>query len=176
MKKLTLLSLGVPLFLFICGFLLPQPLRIPVQGASNHDWNHQTFWYYPWGASKVHKGIDIFAHESTPVIAATYGIILTTGSGSRGGNTILMLGPKWRLHYYAHLKKIDVHRGALVVSGQPLGEVGTTGNAQGKPPHLHYSILTLFPYIWRWDNSHLGHLKMFFLNPSALLLAESASK
>lgn len=164
--------LGLPLLFIISGFLLPQPLHIPVQGASSHDWNHETFWYYPWGKSIVHKGIDIFADEATPVIAATYGIILVAGKRGRGGNVILMLGPKWRLHYYAHLRDIEIQTGSFVFPRQLLGQVGTTGNAQGKPPHLHYSILTLIPYLWRWDDSSLGYLKMFFLNPSTMLLAK----
>jgi murein DD-endopeptidase MepM/ murein hydrolase activator NlpD len=53
------------------GFLVPEgQCKIPVVGAPSKDWNYKAFWYYPWGRSGVHKGIDIFAKEGTPVFAA----------------------------------------------------------------------------------------------------------
>ncbi|MEO0585982.1 MAG: M23 family peptidase, partial [Bacteroidota bacterium] len=72
--------------LFVMGLLLPQDLMIPVQGANQRDWNSETFWYYPWGSSITHKGVDIFAKEGTPVVSASHGIKLFKFSGSKGGN------------------------------------------------------------------------------------------
>ena len=98
---LTLLSVGA------LGGLLPETPTIPVQGATTRDWHPQSFWYYPWGRSGTHKGIDIFAQAGTPVLAATHGLVVHTGVDSLGGNIVLVLGSKWRLHYYAHLQDID---------------------------------------------------------------------
>jgi hypothetical protein len=53
---------------------------IPVEGATVADWNRDTFWHHPWGRSGVHKGIDIFAKEGTPVLAATGGVVLYAGT------------------------------------------------------------------------------------------------
>jgi len=85
---------------------------------------------------------------------------------------IAVLGPKWRIHYYAHLDQVNIGMGSFLNSGETIGTVGVTGNAKGKPPHLHYSMLTIFPYLSRWNNSTQGWLKIFFLNPSERLLAE----
>jgi len=60
----------------LTGLILPEKLTIPVDLASQQDWNHKTFWHEPWGASGVHKGIDIFAPTGRKVIAATYGIVI----------------------------------------------------------------------------------------------------
>jgi len=91
--------------------------------------------------------------------------LLYTGNLWRGGKAALILGPKWRLHYYAHLNEINTKRLSLVSSSCIIGTVGTSGNAANTPPHLHYSIVTLIPYPWRIDNDRQGWKKMFYLNP-----------
>jgi murein DD-endopeptidase MepM/ murein hydrolase activator NlpD len=118
----------------------------------------------------VHKGIDIFSPIGTPVIASTYGIVIYAGQLHLGGNVVVVLGPKWRIHYYAHLKSINTAIGTLVNTSQTIGTLGDSGNAKGKPAHLHYTILTIVPYVWRWDNSLQGWKKIFFLNPSDKLI------
>lgn len=82
-----------------------------------------------------------------------------------GGNIVLVLGPKWRLHYYAHMGQVSVTEMDIVDQNTQIGTVGTTGNAVGKPPHLHYSIATLIPYPWRYDSSVQGWKKIWYLNP-----------
>jgi murein DD-endopeptidase MepM/ murein hydrolase activator NlpD len=166
--RIALLSL---VSLLVVGFLLPESLVIPVQDASRSDWNADTFWYEPWGKSGVHKGIDIFSPSGTPVISSTYGITLFQGELGIGGNVVVVLGPKWRIHYYAHLDRTDVGFGSVVNTSDAIGTVGTSGNAKGKSPHLHYTIVTLFPYFWRWDSATQGWKKMFFLDPGAALVS-----
>lgn len=160
----------VLLVIFLSGYLLPGNIIIPVAGADKNSWNHNTFWHYPWGKSVVHKGIDVFAPVDTAVIAATGGLVLYTGELGIGGKVVLVLGPKWRLHYYAHLKEINTSFGSFISQGKTIGSIGKTGNAKTRPPHLHYTILTIIPYPWRIDGDRQGWKKMFVLNPSKLLL------
>ena len=156
---------AVLLTIFIAGYLVPESRVIPVQGASKKDWHPDTFWYEPWGASGVHKGMDIFAARGTPILATTNMVALYRGKLSLGGNVILALGPKWRLHYFAHLAEIKSDAGFLLAKGEAIGTVGDTGDAQGTPPHLHYSIASLVPMPWRMDGATQGHKKAFYLNP-----------
>jgi|TARA_B110000238_G_scaffold47761_1_gene51859 murein DD-endopeptidase MepM/ murein hydrolase activator NlpD len=137
---------------------------MPVDGATKVDYNKDTFWYYPWGKSVTHKGIDIFANEGTDLKSATYGIVLFVGEIKVGGNIILILGPKWRIHYYAHLKDMKTSSMSWVPRGKIIGSVGSSGNAKGKSPHVHYSILTPIPYLWRFDDDRQGWKKIFYLN------------
>jgi hypothetical protein len=103
-KRRLVKRIGVTiLVVFLAGYLVPERLVIPVEGATTPDWNDATFWYEPWGASGVHKGIDIFAPKGKHVLAATGGLVVFSGNNSRGGNVSLVLGPKWRFHYYAHM-------------------------------------------------------------------------
>lgn len=162
MLKRILLSI---LAIFIAGFLIPADYIIPVKGATSKDYNSESFWYYPWGKSGTHKGVDVFAKKHTDVLSSEMGIVLYAGYVSRGGNFVITLGPKWRMHYYAHLEEIYVSRGDVLTKGEKLGSVGDSGNAKGKAPHLHYSMITLAPYPWRIDTSVQGWKKMFYLNP-----------
>ncbi|MDJ1471485.1 M23 family metallopeptidase [Cytophagaceae bacterium DM2B3-1] len=161
--------LGFFCFVILIGLCIPEKLIIPVEKASERDWNHHTFWYYPWGKSGVHKGVDIFAPQGRNVVAATGGWVIWKGTFGRGGRAVIILGPQWHCHYYAHLQDYYTHWGSWVVQGKTIGSVGTSGNAAGKSPHLHYSVSTLIPYPWRWDSSRQGWKKMFYLNPDTLL-------
>jgi len=40
-----------------------------------------------------------------------------------------------------------------------------SGNAVGKQPHLHFSVMSLIPLPWRMDDSPQGHKKAFYLDP-----------
>lgn len=160
--KYVFLSL---LIILVIGYYLPQHFVMPVAGANDKSYSDNSFWFYPWGKSVTHKGVDIFGKKGTPVVASTYGLVIYTGVLERGGNVALVLGPKWRIHYYAHLKDINTSSLHFVKAGSGIGTVGTTGNAAGKPPHLHYSVSSLLPLPWRIDDAKQGWKKMFYLNP-----------
>ncbi|WP_243688649.1 M23 family metallopeptidase [Geotalea toluenoxydans] len=170
MGKLSKHLVVLALFALVVGFLMPQKLIIPVKFATKSDWNSKSFWFSPWGKSGVHKGIDIFAKEGTPVISACTGFVVSAESNGNGGKVVSILGPKWRIHYYAHLKTITVKVGEFVRHGSEVGTVGTTGNAVGKAPHLHYAIITQIPYVWNYRSEKHGFDRMFFLNPHELLI------
>lgn len=161
MKKAALTTIAI----LLLGLLLPQHFTMPVSGANDKDYNPNSFWYYPWGKSVTHKGVDIFAKEGTPVYSSTSGLVIFAGQIEIGGNVVFVLGPKWRLHYYAHLQDIETSTFSWASRGETIGTVGTSGNAVGKEPHLHYAIKTLVPYPWRIDKTRQGWRKMFYLNP-----------
>lgn len=165
-RKIGRKSLLVLAVIVALGLVWPAKTIIPVAGATAADWNKDTYWYEPWGASGVHKGIDIFAPSGQPVIAATGGIVVYSGTLQIGGEVIAVLGPKWRIHYYAHLDSRDVTAGSFVARGDQIGAVGNSGNAAGKPSHLHYSMVTPVPYPWRVNRSTQGWKRMFYLNPA----------
>jgi len=102
-------------------------------------------WGAPRGTGRHHEGQDIFAPKGTPILSATNGYIYKIGENNLGGQTVSVIGSGGRIYYYAHLdayaKGIAV--GDRVSKRSVLGYVGTTGNAQGTPPHLHFGIYTL---------------------------------
>jgi len=167
-SKKKIFGLGF-LIVIVVGLLIPQNFENPVDKADKNSYNSKSFWFYPWGKSGTHKGVDIFAKEGTTVRSSTRGLVLFTGEIERGGKVVLIVGSKWRLHYYAHLRDINTRLFSWTSKGEKIGTVGTTGNAKGKSPHLHYSIMTLVPYPWRIDRDEQGWKKMFYLNPITYL-------
>ena len=117
----------------------PRTLRVPVQGVSMRA-VRDTFGT-PRPGDRIHQGVDIFAPRGTPVVASTRGIVARIGENSLGGTVVWVLGPGGDRHYYAHLNSVaDIRIGQRVAPGDVLGTVGTTGNARGTPPHLHYGV------------------------------------
>jgi murein DD-endopeptidase MepM/ murein hydrolase activator NlpD len=49
------------------------------------------------------------------------------------------------VYYYAHLDSFatGLKAGAVLAAGDPLGAVGTTGNATPGSPHLHFAVYRL---------------------------------
>ncbi len=169
LSRLTQKRFAIPLAIFIVVMLLPNQWQVPVKGATASDWHPDTFWYEPWGSSGTHKGIDVFGAKGTPVTAANYGLLLFKGSFKKGGKVLVYLGPEWKIHYYAHLADFTASTPILVSSGETVGFLGDSGNAQGKPPHLHFTVLSLLPYFWKVDGSSQGWKKMFYLDPNDYL-------
>lgn len=81
------------LIIIIIGYLIPENFSMPVQGATSKDYNQASFWYYPWGKSVTHKGVDIFAKKGTTLNFGTSGIVLYVGTVDVGGNVVIVLDP-----------------------------------------------------------------------------------
>lgn len=98
-----------------------------------------------WGAPRPgyrkHQGTDIFAVYGTPVLAVVDGIIEDKAVTAIGGNKLWVRSPGdgWR-YYYAHMAGYapGITNGTRVKRGQTIGYIGTSGNAAGTPPHVHF--------------------------------------
>ena len=99
-------------------------------------------WGAPRGTNRTHEGQDIFAAKGTPILSATSGYVYNIGENNLGGQTVSVIGRGGRVYYYAHLDSYapQLKEGDWVTTRTVLGYVGTTGNAQGTPPHLHFGI------------------------------------
>lgn len=98
-------------------------------------------WGAARGADRKHEGQDIFAPRNTPVYSATAGYVIDVGENALGGRTVSVIGAGGRVYYYAHLAAYgDMKNGDAVTTDTILGYVGTSGNAAGTPPHLHFGV------------------------------------
>jgi murein DD-endopeptidase MepM/ murein hydrolase activator NlpD len=98
---------------------------------------------YEPGFSATHQGVDIFAAESTPVVAVEDGLAYSRIE-PKGGNAAYLEGDDGIVYYYGHLKSWDLRLlrpgKQPVKAGDPIGFVGTTGNAVGTSPHVHFQM------------------------------------
>jgi murein DD-endopeptidase MepM/ murein hydrolase activator NlpD len=117
-------------------------LAIPLEDVSKKQ--IADTWQAPRGEGRRHEGQDIFARRGTRILSATSGYILKIGENPLGGQTVSVIGKGGRTYYYAHLDSYakNIHERDRVTTRTVLGYVGTTGNAQGTPPHLHFGVYT----------------------------------
>ena len=115
-------------------------LSMPVQDVSKR--HVADTWHAPRGTDRVHEGQDIFAPKGTPILSATSGYVYNIGENNLGGQTVSVIGRGGRVYYYAHLDGYNpsLEEGDYVTTKTVLGYVGTTGNAKGTPPHLHFGV------------------------------------
>lgn len=96
----------------------------------------------------AHEGNDLFAGRGTPVVAVRSGTVSVQEGGLGGLMIFLYAGAD--TFFYAHLDSFLVSDGASVAQGETIGTVGSTGNAMGEVPHLHFEIQlggeTINPY------------------------------
>jgi murein DD-endopeptidase MepM/ murein hydrolase activator NlpD len=90
------------------------------------------------GRSTFHTGVDLIAPPGTPVLAAAGGVVSAAGSIPEYGIIVDIDHDNGLTSRYAHLSKTMVKVGDVVLKGQPVAQVGTTGRSTG--PHLHFEV------------------------------------
>jgi len=87
-----------------------------------------------------HEAVDITAPAGSEVRAMAPGIVGYAGKELKGyGNVMLVLHSGGWVTLYAHLSEFEARPGQRLVTGEVLGEVGSTGISKG--PHLHFELL-----------------------------------
>jgi|SRR5579883_1914635 len=111
----------------------------------------------------VHEALDIPAPRDTPVLAATEGTVAKLFTSKQGGLTVYQYDDSQQYCvYYAHLDHYakGLKEGTLLRKGDVLGYVGSTGDADAKAPHLHFTVFKLGPEKQWWKGTALDPLPM----------------
>ena len=91
------------------------------------SWNWPTLPALPAMAESNNFGIDFLGNEGDPVIAASSGVVVFSGSGLNGyGNLIIIKHNQMYLTAYAHNQERLVKEGDAVDAGQLIARMGKT--------------------------------------------------
>jgi murein DD-endopeptidase MepM/ murein hydrolase activator NlpD len=90
------------------------------------------------GQQSFHEGIDFPAESGTAIVAAASGLVVEAGWHPQYGKIVEIDHGNGLVSRYAHASQLGVKEGDLVVRGQHIGAVGTTGRSTG--PHLHFEV------------------------------------
>lgn len=93
---------------------------------------------FGWRDGRMHKGIDINLHKGDPIVAAFDGMVRIAHVKGAYGNVVIIRHYNGLETVYAHLSKIKVKPGQVVLAGQLIGLGGNTGRSSG--PHLHFEV------------------------------------
>ena len=94
---------------------------------------HPVYGYY-----RMHYGIDIGASYGTDIYAADGGYVTTSTYSSGYGNNVMIDHGDGRYTLYAHMTTRYVSEGDIVLQGDVIGIVGSTGVSTG--PHIHFEV------------------------------------
>jgi len=110
----------------------------PVRGP--HDFGGAGAHFGSGRAGHSHQGHDVFARCGVRMVAARGGRVKFVGYHAAAGNYMVIDGAGTGVDYaYMHLQEPTPFRaGERVYTGQTIGAVGESGNAQGC--HLHYEM------------------------------------
>lgn len=110
----------------------------PVRGR--HEYGSGAAAFGSGRSGHSHQGHDVFAACGTTLVAARGGKVKFREFQSAAGNYLVIDGAGTGTDYaYMHLKQPAlVQKGDTVYTGQPIGEVGDTGDARGC--HLHMEL------------------------------------
>ena len=123
-------------------FTWPAPSYIRV--TDEFGWRTDPF----TGKSSYHNGIDLGAPGGSKILAAYDGIVMAAAYDWSMGNYIMINHGDGLVTVYMHASKLLVKKDDVIVRGEQIGCVGTTGRSNGN--HLHFSVRLNGTYVSPW--------------------------
>jgi murein DD-endopeptidase MepM/ murein hydrolase activator NlpD len=122
--------------------LLAREIAMPLDGIDPASL-HSNFDERRGGGTRQHRALDIMAPRRTVIRSAVKGRVLKLFTSAAGGLMVYAADSSERfIVMYAHLDGYvpGLRDGAPLARGQPIGYVGSTGNALASAPHLHFAV------------------------------------
>lgn len=108
----------------------------PLEGAVNDCFGYRE--HPVEGEQQFHYGLDLQGDSGDVISAFADGTVTTVGESSTLGKYVTVLHENGYTTLYAHCSRITASSGQQVRLGDPIAEVGETGQATG--PHLHFEL------------------------------------
>lgn len=101
------------------------------------------------GIEKFHNGIDLAAPSGSSILAAYDGKVVASAYNGSMGNYVMIDHGNDLYTIYMHASALYVNKGDVVVKGQKIAAVGSTGRSTG--PHLHFGVRLNGSYVSPWS-------------------------
>lgn len=108
------------------------------RGDYFHPFNGPVTSGFGWRDSALHNGVDIDLNKGDKVCAAFDGMVRIAKRFGGFGNVVIVRHYNGLETVYAHLSKLKVKPGQVIIAGQVVGLGGSTGHSTGS--HLHFEV------------------------------------
>lgn len=98
---------------------------------------------------KFHNGVDFAAPKGTAIYAAYDGKVVASAYSSSMGNYVMIDHGSDLYTIYMHASALYVSRGDVVIRGETIAAVGSTGRSTGN--HLHFGVRKDGAYVSPWN-------------------------
>lgn len=127
------------------GGVFKFPLASYTRMSDDYGWRiHPTL-----GVEKFHNGVDFAAPKGTAIYAAYDGKVVAATYSSSMGNYVMIDHGDGLYTIYMHASALYVSKGDVVVRGETIAAVGTTGRSTGN--HLHFGVRLNGEYVSPWN-------------------------
>jgi murein DD-endopeptidase MepM/ murein hydrolase activator NlpD len=101
------------------------------------------------GVEQFHNGVDLAAPAGTAIYAAYDGKVVAAAYSGSMGNYVMIDHGDGLYTIYMHASALYIAEGAIVVKGETIAAVGSTGRSTGN--HLHFSVRLNGSYVSPWN-------------------------
>jgi murein DD-endopeptidase MepM/ murein hydrolase activator NlpD len=101
------------------------------------------------GVEQFHNGVDFAAPGGTAIYAAYDGKVVAAAYSASMGNYVMIDHGDGLYTIYMHASALYIGEGAIVVKGETIAAVGSTGRSTGN--HLHFTVRLNGSYVSPWN-------------------------
>ena len=101
------------------------------------------------GVEQFHNGVDLASPKGTAIYAAYDGKVVAATYSATMGNYVMIDHGDELYTIYMHASALYVKNGDIVVRGETIAAVGSTGRSTGN--HLHFSVRKNGAYVSPWN-------------------------
>jgi len=98
---------------------------------------------------QFHNGVDFAAPKGTAIYAAYDGKVVAAAYSASMGNYVMIDHGDGLYTIYMHASALYVEKDAVVIRGETIAAVGSTGRSTGN--HLHFSVRLNGEYVSPWN-------------------------
>lgn len=101
------------------------------------------------GIQQFHNGVDLASPKGTAIYAAYDGVVVAAAYSAVMGNYVMIDHGSGLYTIYMHASALYVEKDDIVIRGETIAAVGSTGRSTG--PHLHFSVRLNGEYQSPWN-------------------------